>query len=177
MTKITKLTLITAIVFCVEQGIAIEIEKQASALANALGAKKGIKKKSISLSSANLDRAIASSDSADVYAVKEGTTVKKIAVVQKRIYEPNCSHTWVIGIQPKTLKVEQVRVVEMSCPHAFPCKESSFLGQYEGVGPTELKKLKGKIDTVAKATGTSHLTTDAVITAVTAAKLYMSEEG
>jgi len=177
MKRLAKLTIIAALALHLDQSVATEFEKQAVALGRALGATKGIKKKSVSLSGAGLDRSVASTDSADVYAVKEGSTVTKIAVVQKRTYEPNCSHTWVIAINPKKLKVEQVRVVEMSCPHAFPCKEASYLDQYKGTGPADLKKLKGKVDTIAKATGTSNLTTDAVITAVSAAKLYMSEEG
>lgn len=177
MKHLAKLTIITLIALYVEKGVGGEFEKQATALAKALSATKGIKKKSVSIASAKLDRAVASTDSVDVYAVKEGDSVERIAVVQKRIYEPNCTHTWVIGISPKKLKVDTIRVVEMSCPHAFPCKEKSFLEQYYGTGPADLKKLRGKVNTIAKATATSDFTTDAVVTAVTAAKIYMSEEG
>lgn len=177
MKRMARVTLMVVIALYVERGMATEFEKQNAALAKALGALKGVKKKTVSLSGAGLDRAVASTDAAEVYAVKEGSSIKKIAVVQKRTYEPNCSHTWVIGINPKKLQVEQIRVVEMSCPHAFPCNAASYLDQYKGVGPANLKTLRGKVDTIAKATGTSNLTTDAVITAVTAAKLYVAEEG
>lgn len=176
MKRLAKVVVIALLALCLDSAKATEFMKQAQALTKALGASKGISKKSISLSGA-LDRSIASSETAEVYALKEGSGVKKIAVVQKRVYEPNCTHTWVVGVNPKSLKVENVNVVEMSCPHAFPCKEVSYLEQYKGVGPADLKKLKGKVDTIAKATGTSNLTTDAVITAVTAAKLYMADQG
>lgn len=99
----------------------------------------------------------------------------KLAVVEKGMYEPNCTHTWVIGLDSKSTKVTQIRVVEMSCQHAFPTKAGSFLTQYKGVGPAETKDLKKKIKTIAKATGSSDLTTDAVVRAITTVKSHWGE--
>ena len=85
-----------------------------------------------------------------------------MAFIQKGIYEPNCTHTWAIGIDPKTGKVTQVRVIEMSCPHAFPTKADSFLDQFKGKGPADAATLDSSIATIAKATGSCKLATDAV---------------
>ncbi len=92
----------------------------------------------------------------------------KIAVVEKGLYPPDCTHTWAIGLDPVKGSVTQIQVVEMKCPHAFPCRANSFLDQFKGKGPADVAKLKGSINTIAKATGTSDLTTDAVKRAVTA---------
>jgi len=86
----------------------------------------------------------------------------KLAAVQRGVYEPDCTHTWVIGMNANPIEVTNVRVVEMKCPHAFPTKTQSFLGQYVGKKEADLSKLDQSIVTVAKATGSAVLTTDAV---------------
>ncbi|MGE0616351.1 MAG: hypothetical protein AB7P04_11990 [Bacteriovoracia bacterium] len=91
--------------------------------------------------------------------------VKAYGVVESGIYPPNCTHTWVIGMDAGA-RVKDIRVLEMSCPHAFPAKQASFLAQYKGKGPADYEKLKGSVETIAKATGSCDLTTDAVKRAI-----------
>lgn len=93
-----------------------------------------------------------------------------VGVVAKGLYPPNCTHTWVIAVDKKKATVGGIYVVEMSCPHAHPTNSPSFLVQYKGVGPAQLATLDKKIVTVAKATGSSELTTEAVKQAVTVVK-------
>jgi hypothetical protein len=94
----------------------------------------------------------------------------RLAFVEKGVYKPNCTHTWVVGVDPATDKVTGIEVVEMSCPHAFPTREKSYLDQYVGKGPAEAKTLIKQIDTIAKATGSCNLTTEAVVRSITAAE-------
>lgn len=103
------------------------------------------------------------------YAKDAGGKASKFAFIQKGVYEPNCTHTWVVGVDAVTGKVSEVRVVEMSCPHAYPTKTESFLGQYKGRGAADAQKLKSDIAPVAKATGSANLTTDAVRKSLVAA--------
>jgi hypothetical protein len=106
----------------------------------------------------------------DVYYSKNARgKAARLAFVETGIYKPNCTHTWVVGIDPSTDKVTGIEVVEMSCPHAFPTKEKSFLDQYVGKGPAEARTLIKQIDTIAKATGSCNLTTDAVVRSITSA--------
>ena len=135
-----------------------EFEKLGTAVERTLGTKKAAKK----------TLKIDGKDTTVFFAKGKDGKATKYAVLQKGIYEPDCSHTWVVGIDAKSLAVDQIRVVEMSCPHAFPTKENSFLDQYKGKGPADVKKLKDEIGTIAKATGSSNLTTDAVIRSVKA---------
>lgn len=93
----------------------------------------------------------------------------RFAVVQKGLYEPNCTHTWVIGLDAASSSVDKIEVVEMACPHAFPTKQASFLDQYKGKGPADVASLKGDIHTIAKATWSCNLTTTAVVTSINAA--------
>lgn len=95
-----------------------------------------------------------------------GKNSKKIALIERGLYPPNCTHTWVISLDSKKLKVDQIRVVEMSCPHAFPTKEGNFLDQFKGRGPAEATKLSKLVTVVAKATGSSELTVKAVQSAI-----------
>lgn len=139
-----------------------EFEKMGTAVERALGTKKA-KKKSMKIDGKDA-----------VVFYTEGA--QKIAVVQKGIYEPDCSHTWVVGIDGKSLKVDQIRVVEMSCPHAFPTNKASFLDQYKGRGPASVKTLKDEITTIAKATGSSNLTTEAVVISLKAANALKKEK-
>jgi len=109
------------------------------------------------------------------YSKNSSGNPKRLAVVQKGIYEPDCTHTWVVGLDAKKSKVRSVRAIEMSCPHAFPTREASFLNQFKGRGPASVKKLAGEVHTVAKATGSSELATDAVKTAIQAAIQFRRE--
>lgn len=109
----------------------------------------------------------------DVYYSKNGQgKAARLAFVETGIYKPNCTHTWVVGVDPASSKVTGIEVVEMSCPHAFPTKEKSFLDQYKGKGPAEARSLIKQIDTIAKATGSCNLTTEAVVRSIeTASKV------
>ncbi|MEZ4751935.1 MAG: hypothetical protein R3B54_15280 [Bdellovibrionota bacterium] len=101
---------------CIENSSAVEFEKMGQAIAKSLGTTKAFK------STVEVE-----GEAATVYYSKDGSgQPKKVAVVQKGIYEPNCTHTWVVGLDARSAKVEGIRVVEMSCPHAFPTKKSSF---------------------------------------------------
>ena len=102
------------------------------------------------------------------YAKGPNGKPQRAAFIEKGIYEPNCTHTWAIGIEPASGKVTQVRVIEMSCPHAYPTNKANFLGQYRGKGPADVQKLDSTVQTIAKATGSSQLTTTAVKHAITA---------
>jgi hypothetical protein len=73
-------------------------------------------------------------------------------------------------VDPSTQKIQQIRVVEMSCPHAHPARAHSFLDQFTGKGPADLKKLDQSISTIAKATGSCELTIDAVKTSIQVAQ-------
>ncbi len=138
---------------------AAEFEPLGKAVAAALGTKSAFKKSF-------------SSDGKPVtlfYAKGSEGKATKFAFVQKGVYEPNCTHTWVVGVDATTGKVSEVRVVEMSCPHAYPAKTGGFLGQFKGKGPADAATLKQDIVPVAKATGSANLTTDAVRRSLVAA--------
>lgn len=136
---------------------ATEFEKLGDAIAKALGTTKVFK------TSAKLGK-----ETISVFYSKDTKgKADRYAVLQTGIYEPNCTHTWVVGLASNG-NVETIRVVEMSCPHAFPTRQASYLDQYRGKGPKDLKTLKNEIHTVAKATGSSQLTTDAVMKSITA---------
>ena len=136
----------------VDQVHAAEIEPMGKALAALLGTTKVFKK--------SLD---VGGRTADIYYSKSPQgKVERVAFIEKGIYEPNCTHTWAIGIAPATGKVTEVRAIEMSCPHALPTKSSSFLGQFKGKGPADAAQLDKTIDTIAKATGSCKLAAQAV---------------
>ncbi len=138
---------------------ATEFEPLGKSVAAALGTKAAFKK-SFAFEGKPLD----------VFYAKDGAgKATKLAFVQKAVWEPNCSHTWIVGVDMASGKVSEVRVVEMSCPHAFPTKTESFLGQYKGKGLTDAGKLKGDIAPVAKATGSANLATEAVRKSIVAA--------
>jgi len=139
---------------------AVEFEKLGSAIAKTLGTKEAFREKA-SLGGVTHDI---------FFSKAKNGKPAQFAVVQKKIYEPNCTHTWVIGVNAKTLKVTGIRVVEMSCPHAFPTRSASFLDQFKGKGIAQLATLKSETRTIAKATGSCLLTADAVVTAISAAK-------
>ena len=152
-TPLSRFIVITALIFQLEAANAVEFEKLGSAIANALGTKK------VSKTKATVD-----GESMDVYYAKDPSgKASKLAIIRKDIFQPNCTHTWVIGLDAATASIEQIRVVEMSCPHAHPAKAACFLDQYKGKGPADMKSLKGDIHTIAKATATCDFTTKAVI--------------
>jgi len=103
-----------------------------------------------------------------VFFAKDGNgKITSLAVIEKGIYEPNCTHTWAIGIDPTQGTVTEVRPIEMSCQHAFPTREGSFLEQFVGKGPADAAKLEKEVDVIAKATGSSKLAATAVKRAIT----------
>lgn len=150
----------------IEAAHAVEIEPMGKALQALLRTTK-VQKKSVALK-VN-DSGVQYLQSADLYYAK-GANGKPAtaAFVVHGIYKPDCTHTWAVGIQPASGKVTEVRVIEMSCQHAFPTKSSSFLNQFKGKGPADAAKLSGQTQTIAKATGSSILATDAVKEAITA---------
>jgi hypothetical protein len=119
--------------------MAAEFEPLGQAVATALGTKKAFKK-SFAFEGKPLDV---------FYSKDAGGKAAKYAFIQKRIYEPNCTHTWVVGVDAATGKVGEVRVVEMSCPHAYPTKTEGFLGQFKGMGPADAAKLTGSVAPIA----------------------------
>ncbi len=139
-----------------EQAFAVQFEPKGKAVAEVLGTKKAKQKK-------------LTVDGKEITAFYPSEGKGKIAFVQEGLYPPNCTHTWVVGIDAAKNTVTQVRVVEMECPHAFPTKESSFLGQFEGKGLRDLDKLDS-VHTVAKATGSSKLAIEAVKRSIKGAK-------
>lgn len=154
---------VIAIFFAMELGrgiaFATEFEPLGKSVATALGTTKAFKK-SFAFEGKPLDV---------FYAKGANGKATKYAFVQKGIYAPNCTHTWIVGVDAATGKVSQVRVVEMSCPHAYPTKSESFLGQFKGKGFADAAKLKSDVTPIAKATGTSNLAIDAVRKSLVAA--------
>ena len=150
--KKLSLTLAVYLLLSFEQASAVEIEPLKSALLALLKTPKVFKKQIRGVSGP-----------VDVFYSKDGRgSADKMAFIEHGIYEPNCTHTWAIGVDKKTGKISQVRVLEYSCPHAAPINSSSFLDQYKGKAPVDVKKLDAKVTTIAKATGSCRLTTDAV---------------
>jgi hypothetical protein len=135
--------------------MATEFEPLQKALTAALGTDKAFKKK----------YSVEGKDYDLFYSKDAKGNALKFASIQKAIYAPDCTHTWVVAMkaQPK-VEVTEVRVVEMSCKHAFPAKSKSFLSQYEGKKVADAKTLDKSISlaSVATATYTGIYTTDAV---------------
>jgi hypothetical protein len=96
------------------------------------------------------------------YSKDASGKVAEVVFIEHGTYEPNCTHTWAIGMNPDSQTVTEVRVIEMYCPHAFPTKSSAFLDQFKGKGPADVATLDTKVTTVAKATGSSNLAIGAV---------------
>lgn len=153
--------LVTFLLVHIGSARATEFEKLGDAIAKSLGTKQ-VFKSTIALGK----------DTVTVFYSKNANgKPEKMAVLQNGLYEPNCTHTWIVGVDAKTTIINGIRVVEMSCPHAFPTRETSFLDQYKGKGPKDASKLSSTIHTVAKATGSSNLTTAAVIKSIQAADM------
>lgn len=155
--KKKRLVAALGLTLALEQAQGAEFEKLGKAVQAILGTPKAVQKK-IPVNAKYTAHVI--------YSKSAAGKPDKLAFIEKGIYEPNCTHTWAIGLDSAG-KVTQIRVIEMSCPHAFPTKTESFLGQFTGKGPADVAKLDGEIQTVAKATGSSKLTTDAVKRAIT----------
>jgi len=137
---------------------ASEFESLKTALSKALGTEKAFQKKVT----------VEGKTETVYYAKGEDGKATKLAIVQKGLYKPDCTHTWVVGLDAASSTIDQVRVVEMKCPHAFPTNKAFFLDQYKGKGPADVAALKDKKNTniVAKATYTAYLTTDAVVSSI-----------
>jgi hypothetical protein len=154
---------IYAFLFTLELGrgiaFATEFQPLGQAVAASLGTKSAFKK-SFAFEGKPLDV---------FYSKDAAGKANKYAFVQKGIYAPNCTHTWIVGVDAATGKVTGVEVVEMACPHAFPTKTESFLGQFKGKGPADAAKLSGDVTPIAKATGSSNLAVDAVRKSIVAA--------
>lgn len=140
-------------------GRAVEFEKMGQAIAQLLGTKQAYR------SSVEID----GKEHSVFYSKGKSGKAERLAVIQKRVYDPDCTHTWVIGLDAVKAEVIGIRVLEMSCPHAFPTRAESFLGQFKGRGPASVSTLGKAIHAIAKATGSSELTTDAVSVAIRAA--------
>ncbi len=140
------------VIFSIKEALAVQFEATGKAVAAVLGTTKA-KKKTV-----NVD----GKDVTVFYSTDDSGKASKLAFVQEGLYKPNCTHTWIVGVDAKTTSITGIRVVEMACPHAFPTKESSFLDQFTGKGPKDVAELSSDIHGVAKATGTSNLTVDAV---------------
>jgi hypothetical protein len=145
------------LVLRVEAVSAVEIEPLGKAVAGLLGTTKAFKK----------TETVDGRSVTVFYSKGSDGKAARMAFIEQGVYAPDCSHRWAVGINEKGA-VTGVRVLEMSCPHAFPCKEASFLEQYVGKVPADAPKLKGSVSTIAKATGSSELTTDAVVRSLTA---------
>lgn len=152
MRSLKSLLVTSFLVLHLQRADAVELEPLGKAVGAVLGTTKAFKKSIGGPGGAK-----------DVFYAKDAKgKASKVAFVEKGLYPPNCTHTWVIGLDVATGKVTEVRATEMACPHAFPTKTASFLSQYQGKGVTDVATLDSKIDTVAKATGSAKLTTEAV---------------
>jgi thiamine biosynthesis lipoprotein len=135
-----------------EQAHAVDLVPMGKALMKYTGSPKAMSKK--------VDGATA------VYAKDAQGKVKfPVAFIEKNVWNAQCDHTWIVAINPDG-KVAEVVAQNQQCPHAKPSAANSFLDRYKGKGPADVQKLKGEIDTIAKATGSCNLATDAVIHAV-----------
>ncbi len=139
--------------FLFEQARAVEIEPMGKALQALLKTTK-VKKKALG-------------ESEFYYAPGAPGSPTAVAAVEHGLYQPNCTHTWAIGLDPSSGKVTSIRVIEMECQHAFPTKTAAFMDQYKGKGPADMASLDSSVTTIAKATGTCNLLTAAVKRAVT----------
>ena len=153
ISPLTTIFLASTVWLTMEQAKAVEIEPMGKAIMAVLGTPKAQKK--------------VDGTTTIFYAKDANGHVTTAAFIQSGIYEPNCGHKWVVGIDGKTGRVTQVRPIEMACPHAFPTKAASFLDQYKGKGPADVAKLSSQVATIAKATGSCNLTTDAVKKSIT----------
>lgn len=146
-----------------ENVIAARFEADKAAIKNLLGGSKKAKARKVSIKHKGKSQSV---------RVIYTPSKDRLVVIQKRIYEPDCTHTWAIGLDSKA-KIREIRVTEMSCSHAYPTRKAGFLDQFDGKGPADVKSLPDQINTIAKATGSSNLTTDAVQVAILAADEFL----
>src|SRR6185295_1423125 len=107
-----------------ERADAVDFEPMGKAVAALLGTTKAFKK------NIRID-----ADAVDIFYSKGASgKAEQFAFIQKGIYEPDCTHTWVVGVSAKTGKITGIRVIEMSCPHAYPTRAASFLDLFKGKG-------------------------------------------
>ncbi len=161
----TNLLTVLCFLLLVEQAMAVQFQPKGKAIADVLGTKDAFQKK-VSVDGKELTA---------FYSKDSGGKAAKFAFVQEGLYEPNCTHTWIVGVDAGAGKVTEVRPVEMACPHAFPTKEVSFLSQFKGKALTDADKLEKSIDVVAKATGSSKLTIEAVRKSLKGAKVLKGQ--
>jgi hypothetical protein len=154
----TTLLLSDLTLFGLKGARAAEFEPQGQALMALLQSKK-VSKKTVD---------VAGGPMTVFFTKDEAGRPARAAFVEKGVYEPNCSHTWAIGLDAKAGAIEEIRVIEMECNHAFPTRAASFLDQFKGRKVADAPKLSSQIRTVAKATGSCDLTTDAVKRVLTA---------
>jgi hypothetical protein len=151
---------VLSFLFVMEQAMAVTFEPKGKAIADVLGTKQAFSKK------ITLD----GKEQTVFYAKGSDGKATRFAFVEEGLYKPNCTHTWIVGVDAASGSVSEVRAVEMSCPHAFPTKEASFLSQFKGKAIADADKLDKDIDVVAKATGSSKLAIDAVKKSLKGAK-------
>ncbi len=152
------LYVVLLMVFLLEQASAVQFEAKGKAVAAVLGTKSAFQKK-ITLNG---------KEETVFYSKGSDGKAEILAFVQEGLYPPNCTHTWIVGVNAKKGTITEIRPVEMSCPHAFPTKEVSFLSQFQG--KADAASLDKDIKTVAKATGTSKLAIEAAQKSLKGAK-------
>jgi hypothetical protein len=147
-----QILIVASALIAIDSAQAVQFEPVGKALAALLGTTKPFTKKVQQ----------GSKETTAYYTKNKSGMVDKIALIENGVYPPNCTHTWAIALDAQKAEVKSIRVIEMSCQHAFPTRSASFLNQYVGKGPAQLTKLEGDIHTIAKATGSSDLLTAAV---------------
>jgi thiamine biosynthesis lipoprotein len=152
----------------IETSRAATIEPLGKAVAALLGTTKAVSK---TLKGGDAD----GKDATVFYTKGNNGAADKVVFIQHGLYKPDCTHTWAIGMNASKGTVSEVRVIEMACPHAFPTKSASFLDQYKGKGPADVATLDNDVHTIAKATGTSILATEAVKRSITTLAKYKGQ--
>lgn len=147
-------------ILLIEQAMAVSLQPKGKAIAEVLGTKDAFQKKVT----------VDGKEQTLFYSKGSDGKAAKYAFVQEGLYPPNCNHTWIVGIDAKSGTVTELRPIDMSCPHALPTKEVSFLSQFKGKAIADADKLDKEIDVVAKATGTSKLAIEAVKISLKGAK-------
>ena len=157
-----KQTLFVALctILLIEQAMAVSLQPKGKAIAEVLGTKDAFQKKVT----------VDGKEQTLFYSKGSDGKAAKYAFVQEGLYPPNCTHTWIVGIDAKAGTVTELRPIDMACPHAFPTKEVSFLSQFKGKAIADADKLDKQIDVVAKATGSSKLAIEAVKISLKGAK-------
>src|ERR1700730_18214463 len=97
-------------VLVMEEAMAVQFEPKGKAIAAVLGTKSAFQKK------------LQSDGKTETVFYSKGASGKaeKFAFVQEGLYPPNCTHTWIVGVDAAKGSITELRPVEMSCPHAFP---------------------------------------------------------